>query len=421
MTIHSPTLAIDQEVRHRLAAGERIVHLGFGEAGLPVPEALQLVLAGAAERSSYGPVAGSAAARSAAAGWFTRRGNPTSEDQVIFGPGSKSLLYALLAVIEGDVVLPCPSWVSYAAQAALLGKSVLSVPIGSEAGGVPDPDLLEAALTEARARGRSVGSIVLTVPDNPTGTVVAEGTLRRVLAIAASFDLAVIADEIYAELVHGSHMVHAADHYPERTVITTGLSKSVALGGWRIGLARVPDSPWGERLMDRLVAVASEIWSSLAAPMQAVAEFAFSDPEIVTDHVERGRLLHARLTRAMHDEFVSAGLVCRPPTAAFYLYPDFEPHRQVLAEQGVRTSDDLARVLLHDHGVATLPGSAFGEAPETLTLRVATSLLAGFDDDKRRQALASSDPAALPWVAEELGLVRSGLAALLTGGGRGRA
>ena len=126
----SPTLAADEIVRRRIAAGQPTLHLALGEARLPVPADLVAALERGGHDNRYGPVVGSATARTAAAGYFTRRNLPTDPDQVIFAPGSKALLFALLRVLPGDLVLPCPSWVSYAAQAALVGKRIWPTPIG---------------------------------------------------------------------------------------------------------------------------------------------------------------------------------------------------------------------------------------------------------------------------------------------------
>jgi aspartate aminotransferase len=399
----SPTLAIDETIRARRAAGERVLHLGFGEAGLPVPEGVSDLLARAAPLNAYGPVTGSDAAREAAAGWFTRRGLPTRPGQVIFAPGSKPLLFALLAALPGDLVLPRPAWVSYAAQSALAGKRTITVPIPAGAGGVPDPARLPAALREARAAGAEPGVMILTIPDNPTGTVARAGHVREVCAIAEREGLAVIADEIYAELVHdGTAPTRAAAYLPERTVITTGLSKSLALGGWRIGFARVPEGPWGERLMAALTGVASEIWSALAAPMQAVAAHVLGDPPEILAHIAASRALHATVARAVHAEFTAAGAACRPPEAGFYLYPE-------LGEGG---GTDPAATLLERHGVAVLPGAAFGDDPAAPRVRVATSLLYGDTAEQRWQALRARDPLALPWIAEALRHLRAALADL---------
>lgn len=413
MTMHSATLAIDEILRARRAAGQKVLHLGFGEAGLPVPDQVARVLAEAAGRNSYGPVVGSAPAREAAAGWFTRRDLPTGPDQILFAPGSKALLFALLAALPGDLVLPCPSWVSYAAQAALVGKRVVPVPVPAESGGIPDPVLLEQVLADRPADG-APGVLLLTVPDNPTGTVARPEHVRQVCALAERHGLTVVSDEIYAQLCHdGRPAPSPSAHLPERTVVTGGLSKSMALGGWRIGFARVPDNAWGRRLLGELVGIASEIWSSLAAPMQAAAAHVLADPPELTDHVHAARRLHASVARAVHTEFVRAGAVCRPPEAGFYLYPDFEPARAVLARQGVTTGAEFASALLERHGVGVLAGEAFGDEPRALRARVATSLLYGETVEERVEALRSRDPLALPWISASLDHLRQALALLV--------
>ncbi|MDT0269844.1 aminotransferase class I/II-fold pyridoxal phosphate-dependent enzyme [Streptomyces sp. DSM 44915] len=412
MTKHSATLALDEAVQARRAAGQDVLHLGFGEAGLPVSAGLAEALADAHLRNGYGPVAGSARARAAAAGWFGRRGLATEPEQVLFAPGSKPLLFALLAAIGGDVVLPTPSWVSYAAQAALLGRRVVAVPVPAEAGGVPDPELLEPALCRARAAGARPAVLVLTVPDNPTGTVAPAARVAAVCAIAERHGLAVISDEIYAELSHHGTAPSPARYLPERTVITTGLSKSLALGGWRIGFARTPAGRWGQWLRRELTGIASEIWSSLAAPMQAVAAHALDDPPAVTAHIAAARRLHARVATATHARLLAAGADCRPPQAGFYLYPDLAPAREALRARGVTTGPELATALLDRHGVATLPGSAFGEPTTALTLRLATSLLYGSTPRQRHAALTAAEPEALPWIGPALDRLGAALADL---------
>lgn len=412
MTMHSATLAINERLQAKKAAGERVLHLGFGEAGLPVPPKVVEALASSAAMNSYGPVAGSQQAREAAAGWFTRRGLETDWTQTILAPGSKALLFALLAAIPGDVVLPRPSWVSYAAQASLLGKEVVWVPIPERSGGIPDPDLLEEALHAARAEGKNPTSLVMTVPDNPTGTVAESEDIAKVCAIARRHGLAIISDEIYAAMVHDGSAPSPISRLPERTVIITGLSKSMALGGWRIGFARTPDNAWGRQLMAALVGIGSEVWSGLAAPMQAAAAYVLGDEPEVLAHIEKSRLLHARVARAVYSELRAAGAACRPPKAGFYLYPDFEPVADALALQGISTGSQLSTALLERFGVGVLPGVAFGDDDKGLRARVATSLLYGVSDEERWAALNSEDPTSLPWIAGSLAHLRGALTQL---------
>lgn len=410
MTMHSATLAINEAILKRRAAGEEVLHLGFGEAGLPVPDFIAEVLQGAVRRNGYGSVVGSGEARQAAADWFCRRGLATEAGQIVFAPGSKALLFAAIAALPGDLILARPSWVSYAAEAALLNKPVVEVPIPADTGGIPDPARLEAAILEARARGGNPGILLLTVPDNPTGTVASEADVREICRIAEEYGLAVISDEIYAQTVHSGRTAPSATSYLEsRTIVTTGLSKSMALGGWRIGFARIPSNEWGDRVLQDIIGIASEVWSSLAAPMQAVAAYVLAEPHVVREHVARSTRLHATVANAVCEEFLAVGAQCRPPAAGFYIYPDFEPIRTRLARKDIETGEELAGVLLEQYAVGVLPGAAFGDDPSALRVRVATSLLYGSSEQERWESLRAEDPLQLPWVAASLDHLRTAL------------
>jgi aspartate aminotransferase len=410
----SATLAINTRIQAKLAAGEPVLHLGFGEAGLPVLPAVTEVLAAAADRNAYGPVDGSPSAREAAAGYLERRGIPTDPDQILLAPGSKALLFGLMAALPGDVVLPRPSWVSYAAQAAMLGRRVISVPIPDSVGGVPDPESLDAAIGRARREGADPRVLITTLPDNPTGTVPPGDLVKQVCEVAERHDLTIVSDEIYRDLAWPDHdVVSPASLIPERVAITTGLSKAMALGGYRIGFARLPDGPRGELLRPDLVGVASEVWSSLAAPMQAVAAYVLGEPDVVTDHVRASRRLHRTVAAAVYEEFAAIGADCRPPSGGFYLYPDLAALRpRLAARHRLESGLDLTEWLLDAHGIAVLAGSAFGDDPEAWRFRVATSLLYGTDDEQRWAALRSADPLALPWIATALTQLRRTLTAV---------
>jgi len=268
---------------------------------------------------------------------------------------------------------------------------------------VPEPAALRETLERARRASATPGLLVLTLPDNPTGTFASASVITELVGIAQSHGLAILCDEIYRDLVHEPGvLISPAELAPEQVFITNGLSKSMAIGGWRIGFARLPDGPLGRDARAALGGLASEIWSSLAAPMQAVAAYVLDEPADVIDHVAAGRRLHARVTVAAHRIVTGAGALCRAPTAAFYLYPDLEPFREPLAAAGVDGGDALAEWLLERHEIGVLSGVAFGDDPRALRFRMATSLLYGADDEQRRLTLHSDDPASLDWVAQPL-------------------
>ncbi len=408
----SATLAANETMDARRHRGEPVLPMAFGEAGLPAHRMLRGALARAAGYTSYGPVAGHSALREAAALYWSRRGLPTDAAAVICGPGSKALLFGLMLAIGGDVVVTRPSWVSYAAQVHLTGRVAHFAPGAS---GVPDPNQLARTVMSARADGRAVRSVILTLPDNPTGTLASPAAVRAVCAVARAHDLIIIADEIYRDLVYDQQAPFASPAClaPERTVVTTGLSKSLALGGWRLGVARLPDGGLGRELKSRLLGIGSEIWSAPAGPVQQAAALAFTEPPALVERVGLSRRLHACVARAVALRFAAAGASVPEPQAAFYLYPDFTPLADVLlARHDIASDEQLAAVLLHRYGVGVLPGSAFGDHGWRLRLRVATAMLYGDTDAQRTAALNSSDPCSLPWIAASLARLEEVLADL---------
>lgn len=410
----SPNLALNEHVARLRAEGRSIVHLGFGESRLPAFAPLVERLRAGADRNAYGPVAGTPEALRAVSGYFDRRALPTGPQDVLLGPGSKPLLMALNLVLPGDVVLPRPCWNSYAPQARMAGKKAWSVPIPASCGGIPDPAALLDTLARARREGGDPRIVVLTLPDNPTGTLAGAELVTRVCAIAEAEDLVIISDEIYRDVMHrpDAPFLSPAEVAPHRTVVTTGLSKSLALGGWRIGALRVPPGEAGQLLRRQLVSVASDMWSTLPGPMQQVAAYAFGDPPEIRARLAASARLHGAVARAVHAAATAAGAACRPPTGAFYVYPDFEPLRRSLKSRGVDDSASLARYLLDEQGLAVLAGHLLGDDPHALRFKAATSMLYGDTDEEQEAALAAADPLSLPHVADVLTRVEEGFAKL---------
>ncbi len=410
----SATLAANEVLDGRRRRGEPVLPMAFGEAGLPVHPLLRDALAAAAATgaNSYGPVAGSMALRTAAASYWNRRDLPTEPDAVVCGPGSKALLYALVAAIGGDIAVTQPSWVSYAAQVSLAGATAHLVPAAGgpvAGGGVPDAAALARAIATARGNGRNIRAVIVTLPDNPTGTLATPAAVRAVCSVAEQHGLIVISDEIYRDLIHDDapKFESPTTFLSERTVVTTGLSKNLALGGWRLGVARLPPGELGRELRDRLLAIGSEIWSAPANPVQHAAAYAFTEPAELTEHVTRSRRLHAAVAREVARRFAACGASVARPQAAFYVYPDFGPLADVLLERHGVTSDvGLADLLLRSYGVGVLPASSFGEQAWRLRLRVATGMLYGETAAQRGAALTATasgaNPCELPWIAAAL-------------------
>jgi len=288
----------------------------------------------------------------------------------------------------------------------------LEVPVPAGHGGLPDPERLEAELDGAEARGIDPRILVVTLPDNPTGSLPPDDIVDAVCEIADRRELVIVSDEIYRDLAHdGRSVASPASRLPDRTIVTSGLSKSLALGGWRIGFARLPATAEADGWMDTMRGVGSEVWSAMGTPMERVAALALDEPDEVVAHISRSRRLHQTVATAIRSLFVEGGAIVPELGGGFYLYPDLEARRAELATVDVHTGAEFSRFLLAEHGVAVLRGEAFGDDVEAFRFRVATSLLYG-DGDQRRATLDADDPLALPWITEALERLTAALADL---------
>ncbi|MEZ4663816.1 MAG: aminotransferase class I/II-fold pyridoxal phosphate-dependent enzyme, partial [Caldilineaceae bacterium] len=366
----SPTLRINELVNQMWAQGHEVYHLGFGESRFPVHPKIQQALADNAHQKSYLAGQGLEALREQIARFYTNHlGMNVAARQIMVGPGSKALIYALQMALDAALILPTPSWVSYAPQAELLGRPVIQM----HATPADQYEFTLAALDEAAAQSPKAQKIlIINSPNNPTGQMLRPELLQELAAYCREKQILVLSDEIYALTPHG-HAPHVslASYYPEGTVVLGGLSKHMSLGGWRLGVAVLPDTADGALLVRAARVVAGEIWSTPSAPVQYAAITAYSDDAELASYVRECAAIHAIRTQHLWSWLVELGIPCAQPDGAFYMFPNFDHLRQPLAAAGVQTSDDLARYLLAEHRIATLPGTAFGAPAHDLSLRLA--------------------------------------------------
>lgn len=372
----SATLAINQRSRNLAAAGKEIVFWGFGQSPFPVHPAMRAALGENAHRKDYLPSLGLPELRDAIASHYRDlAGYGFDPARIAVAPGSKEAIYQLLLVIDGPLVLPTPSWVSYRPQAQMLGKRVLDLPTGIGSGYKIDAGALDRLLAESGA-GQSV--MIVNSPSNPTGQSYSEDEWAPVAEVCRRRNVFVIADEIYAQLCFGDRKVAPGigEHCPERVIVTGGLSKSHGAGGWRLGFAAACD-PALQNVFDSLATVISETYSCVNAPLQHAAIVAYSDPEVGRYVRDCARLLEAVLGHTQR-QLRKQGIDCLPGQGGFYLYPNFLPFAKGLGGRGIRTAAELARALLEEAGIALLPAEDFGGHPGSLACRLAA---VDFDGD----------------------------------------
>lgn len=382
----SPTLGVNERVRVARASGQEVYHLGFGQSPFPVHPKIQAALREHAGENRYTASAGLPALREVVREYYAHKLGLSLEGyQVLIGPGSKELIYDLQMAVAGDLLLPVPSWVSYAPQARLLGDRVIQIQTTLSDWYHIRSESLEAAIYAALSVGLNPRKLILNYPNNPSGLTLRGERLAEIAEICRKHQLLVISDEIYGLVDYRGEHASIARYYPEGTVVMGGLSKHLSLGGYRLGVALVPDSlPILEAAVSR---IASETWSCVSAPVQYTALAAYSGDPSIEAYIQTCTRIHELVCSYVRDFITGMGIEYPPLDGGFYLYPDFEIFREQLREAGISSSDGLAVDLMESVQVATLPGTAFGDKPENLRLRIAPcdydgqTALDGYDAD----------------------------------------
>ena len=364
----SATLAINLKALELRRKGENIVHFGFGQSPFPVPDIIQQALRENADKKDYLPTQGLPELCEAVAGFYKNEfGYDFKQTDVCVGPGSKELIFQIIYLMEGPLLVPVPSWVSYGPQAALRGKEIIPIPTVRENNYRLTPDLLDKACYSA---GQSQKLLIFNNPNNPTGALYHESEIKEIAEICRAYQVIVISDEIYAMIDFDQWaMSSLATFYPEGTIVSGGLSKSFAAGGYRLGVVLIPDSL--ELMMSALKSVVSETFSAVSAPVQYAALKAYGDFEAVRPFVKKTCEIYQYVMNYLHRRFIEIGLNCPKPAGSFYLFPDFENFREQLHSRQIITSTKLVDTLLEENGVAVLPGSDFYMPATSFGVRVA--------------------------------------------------
>ncbi|MFW9816038.1 MAG: pyridoxal phosphate-dependent aminotransferase [Candidatus Thorarchaeota archaeon] len=391
----SATLAINELISTIRESGEQVYHMGFGESPFPVHKRVRKALCENSWRQKYLPTQGILELRQQVSKFYQVMFEMQyAPEQVIVGPGSKPLMFAALTALDGPIFLPAPSWVSYQHMGRFLSRDVHHIVTNSSNSYRLEPEQLESALRDHSQNNEQQKVLVLNYPCNPTGHTFSAQELGEIVNVAREFNVIVISDEIYA-LTHFRDQDHQsiAKFYPEGTLITSGLSKDRSLGGYRLGTLLLP--PDEKQLLRSIIAVGSEIWSSVSAPIQYAGVEAYRTDTNLVDYIRDCATVHELVTRYVYQRIHEMDVSCPYPQGGFYLFPDWNSQRDSLDKLGVNTSNELAQYLLKNWHLASLPGSEFGMPPDDLSLRLATVDYDGrfaFEHYLKKRKSALKDP-----------------------------
>ncbi len=390
----SATLAINEKSKQLQLEGKDIIRLGLGQSPFPVPDIMTQNLKTNASAKDYMAVQGFLPLREAIASFINRTEllNRTAEN-IIIGPGSKELLFGLQMVLNCDLILPAPSWVSYEPQARLLGKKVHWLPCSAK-----DGWKLTAQTLEKHCQSNSTEQqlLILNSPNNPSGTCFAENELKALAEIAAKYKLIVLSDEIYSELHYQGLHQSIARYYPQGTIISNGISKWAGAGGWRLGFFSFPERL--KQVLDLMVVLASETFTSVSAPIQMASICAFEESPEMQNYIIACRKIMQSIGSNFSRLLNQQQIAVVEPEGAFYNLADFSSYRQKLMSKGINNDLELSQKLLENTGVAGLPGKDFG-LQQGLIMRLA---FVDFDGSKLLQQVLSNPDTTLNTETDEL-------------------
>ncbi|MCB1154739.1 pyridoxal phosphate-dependent aminotransferase, partial [bacterium] len=251
-----------------------------------------------------------------------------------------------------EVIVLAPYWVSYPEMVKLAGAEPVIVTADESTDFLVPADKIRAAVTD------KTRALIINSPSNPTGCVYDRSALQAIADLAVEKDFFVIADEIYEQIVYeGAEFACFATldgDLADRVVIVSGLSKSYAMTGWRVGYAVGPKS-----LIGAMSKLQSQSTSNICSIAQKAAVAALqSDPAIVAPMVKafaRRRELIVRLLDGIPH------VTCYKPKGAFYVFPKMNAYYgKSKGDRVIAGSMDLSGYLLDEALVATVPGAAFG-------------------------------------------------------------
>ncbi|MBQ7051886.1 MAG: aminotransferase class I/II-fold pyridoxal phosphate-dependent enzyme [Clostridia bacterium] len=274
------------------------------------------------------------------------------KDEILVTVGaSEGIDLALRALVcPGDeVLIPEPSYVSYAPCVTFADGVAVPVKTSADDCFALTPDALRAAITERTK------ALILPYPNNPTGGVMTREQLMDIARVLEETDIVVISDEIYSELVYGGHE-HTAfasiSGMRERTITLNGFSKAFAMTGWRVGYACAPRELIAPMFkIHQYTMLCASIQGQVAADraLGRAFETGFEDVRTMVRSYDRRR-------RLMVENFNAMGLECFEPRGAFYVFPS-------IRKTGL-TSEEFCTRLLEEKQVACVPGTAFGACGE---------------------------------------------------------
>ena len=366
----SSTLLINEVSNKMEKEGKKVFKFGFGQSPFKVPEDVVAELKNHAHQNSYLPMQGLKELRDSIAKYISvKKKIEYKSENVIVGPGSKELMFLLHVLFDGEIILPAPSWVSYGPQAIIGRNKVKWLECSRDNNWFPTATELEKLLKENKDQKYL---LILNSPNNPSGQICKN--LDELAALSKKYNLYFLSDEIYSELSFEDNYQSISSYAPDKTIISTGLSKWCGAGGWRLGYFIIPDSL--SNITNQLKVLASETFSSVSAPIQYAAIAAHENNH--DEYINKSKNILKAVGNYVYENLKTNDVLINKPQGGFYLMPEFVGKK-------FSSSKEMCKDILEKTGVALLPGSDFGFNESKLLARLSFTDFDGNEFMKKTQ------------------------------------
>lgn len=361
----SPTMAVSAEASRLRASGQEVIDFSIGEPDFNTPDNIK--------NEGHQAIDGNFTRYTAAAGikdlkeavvnkYQSQYGIEYALPEVVISCGAKHTLFNLAFVLfdKGDeVLLPVPYWVTFPEQLKMVGATPVEVLTEEK-----DNFILRASAIKDKLTARTK-AIIVNTPNNPTGAVIPEEEMEKIVALALDQNILIIFDECYEYFVFDgskhTSLAQFASRAKHLSILVNTASKTYAMTGWRIGYLIAPPE-----ICKAIGGVQSHSANPASVSQKAAVESILGDQDsvskMIAEYDRRRQYVVDRLNGI-------SGLSCSNPGGAFYAFPNVSNY----FKNGIGNSLEFSQWLLKEVGVAVVPGSAFGQE-DYVRLSFATSM-----------------------------------------------
>ena len=361
----SPTMAVSAEASRLRASGQEVIDFSIGEPDFNTPDNIK--------NEGHQAIDGNFTRYTAAAGikdlkeavvnkYQSQYGIEYTLPEVVISCGAKHTLFNLAFVLfdKGDeVLLPVPYWVTFPEQLKMVGATPVEVLTEEK-----DNFILRASAIKDKLTARTK-AIIVNTPNNPTGAVIPEEEMEKIVALALDQNILIIFDECYEYFVFDgskhTSLAQFASRAKHLSILVNTASKTYAMTGWRIGYLIAPPE-----ICKAIGGVQSHSANPASVSQKAAVESILGDQDsvskMIAEYDRRRQYVVDRLNGI-------SGLSCSNPGGAFYAFPNVSNY----FKNGIGNSLEFSQWLLKEVGVAVVPGSAFGQE-DYVRLSFATSM-----------------------------------------------